>query len=129
MDISPKDSDKLAKILSMLSSGNENERSTAGAMASEFIKKRGLSWHDILGNMPTAQHSDKSYNHREQRTKKRWELMAERCSRHEKMLNNWEKEFVESILSKRHIYSTLTEKQKSVLVNLFAKLFGDRVDL
>lgn len=113
----------------MLSSGNENERSTAGAMASEFIKKRGLSWHDILGNMPTAQHSDKSYNHREQRTKKRWELMAERCSRHEKMLNNWEKEFVESILSKRHIYSTLTEKQKSVLVNLFAKLFGDRVDL
>ncbi len=41
------DRKKLAAILAMLSSDFEQERATAGRMATDFIRRHNLTWHDV----------------------------------------------------------------------------------
>lgn len=41
-------SDKLAKICGMLASPNDQERATAAKLATEMLKKHGLTWDDVI---------------------------------------------------------------------------------
>jgi hypothetical protein len=45
--LDPREQDRLAAILSRLSSPYENERATAGLLASVFVARHGLMWRDL----------------------------------------------------------------------------------
>jgi hypothetical protein len=45
--LDPREQDRLAAILSRLSSPYENERATAGLLASVFVARHGLMWLDL----------------------------------------------------------------------------------
>ena len=46
--LSPRDTERLAKILGRLGSEFDGERAAAGAMAARFLKDRHLTWAELL---------------------------------------------------------------------------------
>ena len=49
--LAPGERDKLAAIMSRLSSSHDGERAAAALLASAFVAKHGLEWSDVIGSL------------------------------------------------------------------------------
>ena len=94
---------RLAKICGMFGSQFDGERSNAAKSADDMVRSAGLSWQEVFGGL--------SQKWREP-TNPTEAIVA--CQRHKECLNDWEREFLESILTR----SCLTSKQVRVLDRL-----------
>jgi hypothetical protein len=110
-----RDAELLAKILGGLGSDHDGEVAAAGAMATRFIRERGLSWPDVLKPRAPKPRFPASA------TNWRW-LAQEILVFHEEygVLTDWESDFVSSLAAQSRPPTT---KQCKVLHRLGAK-FG-----
>jgi hypothetical protein len=90
---------KLVGILGMLGSDFDGERASAGLLASRLLKDHGLRWDDLI---PPAIGIVAAQDDRPDLTL---------CLRHNALLTDWERNFVQSIASRR----VLSPKQSDVL--------------
>lgn len=49
--LTPRERERLAGILAMLSSPHDGERAAAGLLASAFVAKHGLAWADVVSSL------------------------------------------------------------------------------
>jgi hypothetical protein len=105
------DVDRLVKLLGMLRGHHVGERANAALMADRLVRKRGLTWHDVIV-MP---HQEKP-RHLDDAQK-----MAAFCRAHYQKLNAKEMGFIRSMLSWR---GEPSEKQMRWLIDLYLRCGG-----
>jgi hypothetical protein len=111
--------EKLAAVLARLESPYDGERATAGLLASQMIRKAGLSWREVV-DPPKAQARRQWQPPPEEppQDEMAWWDMVTACLARPELLTDWECEFLIS-LSRR---SSLTDKQRRVLERLHSAL-------
>jgi len=104
----PADRARLAGILGRLGSDFEAERATAGRMASDFLRDRGLTWGDILDRPappPPPAPGD-------------WQRRAAWCAERPALLTPWDQSFLASMAGLPH---PPTPKQTTILDRLVGR--------
>lgn len=103
--------DRLSKIMGMLGSDHDGERSAAAWQASKLLREAKLTWRDVIGTTtcPMCKPSA-SFG---------WRRLAARCLE-VGGVTSWERDFLNSLLSKSY---PLTPKQAAVL-NKIARSLG-----
>ena len=104
------DAERLAKMLGMLGSSHDGEVVAAARQAERIRASLGLLWHDIIGAYAVKPERD-------QHSSPSWQDDAKFCRENSGCLNDWEQEFLASIMSRW----SLTAKQHAVLDRLVAK--------
>lgn len=100
---------KLVNILGMLASDFDGERASAGLLASRLLKNCGLSWDDLIPPAVGLVAEQSDHDDRPDLTL---------CLRHNALLTDWERGFVQSIASRR----VLSPKQSNVLQRIAGTL-------
>jgi hypothetical protein len=108
--------ERLIKLLGMLGSAHDGERAAAGLKAHEFLKRRGLSWADVI-HLPIADQRDGGDGR--DREPFGWRAQREFCLRHSERLTAKELGFLLNIGSWR---GPLTERQQIWLDSIYARL-------
>lgn len=103
--LTPADRAKLVVILGRLGSDFNAERATAGRMASDFLRARGLGWGDILDRPPPPAPGD-------------WHKRAAWCAERPELLTPWERAFLAGLATRQ---KPPTQKQAVVLDRLVAR--------
>ena len=85
------DADRLAKVLGMLGSSHHGEVVAAARQAERIRSSLGLLWHDIMTLAAVKPEHD-------QRNSTSWQDDAQFCRDHSDCLNDWEEEFLTSIM-------------------------------
>lgn len=138
----PFDVDRFARIVEMLGSSYEQERSTAALRATQMLQDAGLTWTDVARRaltpqpkppLPREEVSDVMHQyarHRAQRQAnprhkvvdgvKAKDILEALTLRPDK-LNSWEKSFVKSLVHQNHDGRGLTEKQWTHVIGLAEK--------
>jgi hypothetical protein len=104
------DAERLAKVLGLLGSSHDGEVVAAARQAERIRSSLGLMWQDIVGS--TAVNPE-----RDQRSSPSWQDDVKFCRENSGCLNEWEQEFIASIMSRW----SLSKKQHAVLDRLVAK--------
>lgn len=95
MALSPAERNKLIGILGMLGSEFRDEVATAGSMATNLVRKHGLTWDDVV---PPALTSSRQIPQGRRPTGEAAAGIDMRfCQRHLDKLNTWEREFIQSL--------------------------------
>jgi hypothetical protein len=112
--------DHLAKLLGMLGSAHAGERAAAGRKADEFIKRRGLTWSDVIRPIVvTVSPGERDGNFHHAMS---WREMREFCLQHRYRLTPKELRFLMNIGS---WCGPLTERQQVWLNGIYARLRGE----
>jgi hypothetical protein len=96
----------LIKMLSRLGSEFDGERAAAGLKVTEFLRRHGLTWKDILLTPETPKPIG-------------WRDKVRACQAHQHCLNTRERAFVSSLVRWR---GTPTEKQLAWLDRIYENL-------
>lgn len=107
--LDPVSREKLVAILGMLASDFDGERASAGLLASRLLKDRGLRWEDVIP--PPVGFAGKQSDRDDQPD-------LRLCLRHIELLTKWERDFVQSVATRR----LLSPKQSSVLQRISGTL-------
>lgn len=106
--LTPADRARLAGILGRLGSDFEAERATAGQMASDFLRDRGVTWRDILDRQtPTPPPAPGD-----------WQRRAAWCAERPELLTPWEQSVLAGMAGRSR---PPTQKQGVVLDRLVAR--------
>jgi hypothetical protein len=107
--LDPEDQKRLVKLLGMLSSDREGERSNAGRMADDLLRKNGLRWDDVIDTplaiapskpQPKPQSSGKAARPRgKKRGSEGWRAVAEVVLQHP-YASDWARNFTSDILKR-----------------------------
>jgi hypothetical protein len=103
MMIAPVDRQRLAKLLSLISSTYDGEALAAARAADRFVRSLGLTWSDVLD------HSGESETNRNSVTP--WRQQAGACLAQPGSLRPWEIGFLRNVLTS----TKLSAKQRSVI--------------
>ena len=117
------DRERLAKILSLLSSDRAGEVVAAGAAATRLIRERGVGWADIIAPAPVAPRptwSSAGQSRSSWTTPSAWRDTARYCLCYPQMLTDWEATFLDGLLSR----PSLSAKQVAILDGIAAKVTG-----
>lgn len=117
------DRERLAKILSLLSSDRPGEVVAAGAAATRLIRERGVGWADIIAPAPVAAEpawSSTRQSRASWTTPSAWRDTTRYCLCYPQMLTDWEAAFLDGLLSRR----SLSAKQIATLDAIAAKVTG-----
>jgi hypothetical protein len=106
---------RLIKLLGMLGSVHAGERSAAALKASEFVRGRGLTWHEVV----TTHNAAPAHAARHNNDHDDWRAMRDYCARHSNRLRSRELEFIVSLDDWR---GNLTEKQSKWLDAIVARV-------
>lgn len=96
--LDPRDADRLAKLCGLFGSVHDGERSNAAALADQLLRRRGLSWQQII--LPRQSSTIE-------------ELIATAMSRPDQ-LTAWEEGFVRGIRGRQHLTQKQTEKLRAI---------------
>lgn len=125
MIIPPGDRARLVKLLGMLGSDFDGERSSAGRMASDLIKKLGATWDNVIVNDEKPQPRTKKTERPEYQTYqdpwravKWWKRVSTIGGLYPNLLTEWERYFVRSI----EFRESLSLKQTDVARRIADKL-------
>jgi hypothetical protein len=99
----PTDWQLLVKLLGMLGSDHAGERDAAGLAVHRFIRKRGLTWQDVLQPETLL-----AANRNAVQT---WRDIVAECLRQPGSLRPWERDFLRSLSA----FTSISPKQRSVL--------------
>jgi hypothetical protein len=113
MTLDAKAAAHLAKLLGMCGSAHAGERSAAALKASEFVRGRGLTWHEVVVTRTPARTAHHNSDNDD------WRAMREYCMRHSNRLRPREHQFVVSLGEWR---GDLTEKQSKWLDAIVARV-------
>ena len=100
--LNPQNANHLAKLLGMLGSDHAGEVAVAGRKAHAFIRRLGLTWAYVIYCPPDS-----------------WRQMAADCSKHESLLNEWERDFLDNLCRLRRLPS---DRQLAVLELIYSRL-------
>jgi uncharacterized membrane protein YccC len=104
-------SEKLTKLLLMLSSPNSGEVVAAAAAIGRVLEAEHRDWHDLARSIKTPV-SPRSNADAKHYSSWHWRSCAEWCAEHSQYMTEWEKNFVTDILKRRY---PLSEKQLACL--------------
>jgi hypothetical protein len=109
--------EKLAAVLARLESPYDGERATAGLLASQMIRKAGLSWREVV-DPPKAQARRQWQPQPEEPAQDElaWRDMVTACLARPQRLTGWELRFLANLSSRR----SLSVKQARILHRLYA---------
>jgi hypothetical protein len=139
------DRDRLIKFLRMFSSDFDGEIATAARQAHKLLKARHLEWDDLIVRTTAGQRQDEQrqnqgaeeqyqdqsrhqhnhYQHQYQQYQQKpptEEQIIARCARQSLHLNNFEREFLQSVGASLIQWGELTPKQRAVLDRIVTKL-------
>jgi hypothetical protein len=117
MSLSDAERAKLVRLLGMLNSNFDAERATAAALADRFIRDRGLTWNEIVNDADEEPHQQ--YWGQPPPPVRTWRDVAAACQRKCERLNQWERDFLASILAWRR---SLTQRQAAKLDDIAERL-------
>jgi hypothetical protein len=117
MGLDPQTADRLIKLLGMLGSVHAGERAVAGLKASQLLRDRKLTWHDVI-HVPIADHRN-FYGAKTEPVEEDWEPMRRFCLQHASRLPPKEIRFLNSLADWN---GPLTERQQVWLDNIYARL-------
>jgi hypothetical protein len=104
-------SEKLTKLLLMLSSPNSGEVVAAAAAIGRVLEAEHKDWHDLARSIktPTSPRSNADVQHW---SAWHWRSTAEWCAQHAEYMTEWERNFISDIIKRRY---PLSEKQHTCL--------------
>jgi hypothetical protein len=111
--LDPADTKRLVKICGMFGSRHDGERAAAAAKADTFVRKRGLTWPDVLIPAPKA-HSKKKRWREPKTTERKLALLCRNLDE----LTDWEQKFVIGVRG----FARLSTKQLATIDCLVEKL-------
>jgi hypothetical protein len=102
--LNPRAAEHLVKLCGLLGSDHPGEVANAGRAADQFIRRLGLSWHDvIIAGLPPAE----------------WRHMAKVCAERGAELNDTERNFIGNI---RRLRRQPSDRQLEWLESIYARL-------
>ena len=102
---------RLIGCLGMLGSNADGERAAAGLLASRLLKSAGITWEELLAPKPAT-------IHRRAAQPPSWLSAVAFCCEHADRLTPWEKQFLQSISTRR----ALSPRQAEVLDRICLKV-------
>jgi hypothetical protein len=119
-------SDKLRKLLLMLSSDQPGEVTSAATAIGRTLHGIGADWHDLANRLlAPAEEAKAQPRHSNNNARYRndgetdWRVMRDFCSQHPHLLNERELDFMDTLEQWR---GTPTEKQFAWLQSIYARL-------
>jgi hypothetical protein len=109
MGLDPQTADRLIKLLGMLGSVHAGERAVAGLKASELLRERKLTWHDVI-HVPIA--DSNFYGAETEPVEEGWEPIRRFCLQHPNLLTLKEFKFLNSLADWN---GPLTQRQQAWL--------------
>jgi hypothetical protein len=100
--------DRLIKLSGMMSSTFDGERATAAAMATELLRRHGLSWQDVLQASATGATGATG----RPSPPRDWRVCVAECQRRSGELSQWENRFLADL---RRWRGVLSPKQRAKL--------------
>jgi hypothetical protein len=110
--LDPNALDHLCKLLGMLGSRHDGEIAAAGRKATEFLKRLGLQWCDVIHPLPETPVAARPYV-------RTWREMVHACLAAEVMLKPKERQFLHTLTTWR---GDPTPKQMAWLVRIYEAL-------
>jgi hypothetical protein len=111
------DRTRLIKLLGMLGSVHDGERSSAAALADKLVRAAGLTWSDVILPIKPAEPARKPRSWDQEPEQDDWRDIAEACAECAARLTKWERRFLDTLLG-QHWIST---KQRAVLDRIAEK--------
>jgi len=99
--------DRLCAVLARLESPFDGERAAAGLLASQMIRRAGLTWPDVLAPMPAMRPKAED-----------WCATVSACRARQDRLTEWERAFLSELLTYRRRPSG---KQLGILAGIAAR--------
>jgi hypothetical protein len=108
-----KDADRLAKLAGLLGSDSDGERANAARLATDLLKRYGLTWRDALTPAPAHQVAPPT---------PAWPMPHQRaiseCLAWNAILSDWEKQFLRDV----KLLPRLTTKQQETVNRILEKV-------
>lgn len=106
------DRTRLAKLLGMLGSDHPGERDNAARAANDFIKRKGITWHDAIVRQPQKREPLHST----------WRNACAELQKRPGDLRPWERKFVADLPS----FPRVSTKQRYVLFEIYDRVMKRR---
>jgi len=121
----PAERDKLQKLVAMLDSNHEGERTAAVDAATRLLGRHGMRWSEVLSVahiqiIPQDRSRPSSYRPPadDPLRGRDWRKVCANCRKHMRYINQWEDSFLRDIPRR----SMLTMKQRATLVAIVLRL-------